>query len=440
MSAPVRPQYPVAGDAEAAARRFLARRSQGIQSPEILRIAWEVRRLREAGHEIFDLTLGDFDPSQFAPPPSLVEGVARHLAAGRTNYPPAAGVAPLRRAVAEHYERRLGIRFPDDSILVGSGARPLIYSFYASTLEPGDPLVYAVPSWNNDYYAYLNGATPVAIEGRPEAGFLPTLDDVAPHLSTARVLHLNNPLNPAGTVMASEELTAICEAVVAENRRREALGARALLLLSDAVYWPLVHGSRRFHHPVGLVPEIAPFVVSIDAASKWMAATGLRVGWAVVPPHVLPKVKALGSHMGAWAPHAEQHAVAEVLAGDPTLDAYVTRLQRGLEDRLRVVYEGCRALQSEGHGVEAVEPQGALYLSIRLDLEGGRAPDGTLLEDAEAVRSYLLRHAGVGLIPFAAFGSRSHHGWYRASIAGLTVDRAGEAMAALGDAVRSVTR
>lgn len=440
MGEAIRPEYPVDAAAESAARSFLARRSLGIRSPEILRIAAEVRELRDDGREIFDLTVGDFDPAQFAPPASLVGGIARQLEAGRTNYPPAQGVATLRRAIADYYDRRLGIRFPDEAILVGSGARPLIFSFYASTLEPGDSLVYGVPSWNNDYYGYLNGATPVELEGRPEAGFLPTLADVGPHLRSARILHLNNPLNPAGTVMAAADLEALCSAVVAENRRRSAVGARALILLYDMVYWPLVYGASEFHHPVRLVPEIAPWVVTIDAASKWMAATGLRVGWAVVPPHVLPKVKALGSHMGAWAPHAEQHAVAEVLAGDPSFDDYLMALRRGLEERLSAVYEGCCELRRRGHPVDAVRPQGALYLSVRLDLEGATAPDGTLLADAEAVRQYLLRQGGIGLIPFRAFGARSPDGWYRASIAGLTVERLEQAMAALGKAVQAVVR
>jgi aspartate aminotransferase len=439
MSDTTQPRYPEGDDARAEAERFLTARSRGIRSPDILRIAWEVRELQAAGREIFDLTLGDFDPRQFPPPASLVAGIGRALAEGRTNYPPAEGIAPLRKALATYYERRLGIHFSPEAILVGSGARPLIHAVYASTLEPGDTLVYAAPSWNNEHYAHLRGAREVVLEGRREAAFLPTLDDIAPHLGAARVLHLNNPLNPTGTVMERQCLTEICEAVVAENRRRREAGARALILLYDMVYWPLVYGDSEFHHPVRLVPEIAPWVVSIDAASKWMAATGLRVGWAVVPPHVVPKVKALGSHMGAWAPHPEQHAVAAVLTDDPALDDYLAALRNGLEERLRVVYEACRELRRQGHDVDAVPPQGALYLSVRFDLEGGRTPDGDTLEDAEAARRYLLRR-GVGLIPFSAFGSTSQRGWYRASVAALTVERLEQAMAALGDAVRAVVR
>jgi aspartate aminotransferase len=436
----IRPVYPAGPAAEAAARSFLTQRSLGIRSPEILRIAWQVRALTAAGErEVFDLTLGDYDPAQFAPPPSLVSGTSRHLAAGRTDYPPADGIPSLRRAIADYYERRLGLRFPDEAILVGSGARPLIYALYASTLEPGDRLVYAVPSWNNDYYAYLNGAEAAIVEATPADRFLPTLEALAPHLESARVLHLNNPLNPAGTVMAPAELGAICQAVVSENRRRAAAGARALILLYDMVYWPLVYGASEFHHPVALVPEVAPFVVSIDAVSKWMAATGLRVGWAVVPPFAQAKVKALGSHMGAWAPHAEQWAVAEVLSGDSSFEDYVVTLAAALEERLAILHAVCTELATEGYEVEALAPESGLYLSLRLDLVGAKTPDGERLKDGEAVRRYLLDQGGVGLIPFTAFGSSAGGSWYRASIGAIDCARLRAAGAALAAAVRGLS-
>lgn len=431
------PSYPTGSEAAAAAEAFLNERSLGIESSAILRIAWQVRGLKAAGESIFDLTLGDFDPAQFPPPPSLVSGIGEALAAGRSNYPPADGIAPLRQAIVDFYERRLGLRFPAESILVGSGARPLIYSFYASTLEPGDQLLYAAPSWNNEHYAYLMGSEAVVLEARAESAFLPTLETIEPHLGSARVLHLNNPLNPTGTMMAADELGAICQAVVAENRRREAGGGKALLLLYDMVYWPLVYGDSEFHHPVSLVPEIAPYVVSIDAVSKWMAATGLRVGWAVVPPHAHAKIKALCSHMGSWAPHPEQHAVAAVLSSDPGFDDYVATLRDGLEERLLVVSRAFEAMAGRGFDVEAIRPQGALYLSVRLGLVGRSTPAGTVLENSEQVRQYLLHEGHVGLIPFSAFGASAEDGWYRVAVAALTVAELEQAMLALAAAVEA---
>ena len=106
---------------------------------------------------------------------------------------------------------------------------------------------------------------------------MPTLDQLAPHLSTARMLCLNSPLNPTGTVIGEKQLREIVEAVVEENRRRSSRGERHLFLMHDQVYSLLVFGAAKHLMPVNLVPEAAPWVISLDGVSKGFAATGLRV-------------------------------------------------------------------------------------------------------------------------------------------------------------------
>jgi len=141
-------------------------------------------------------------------------------------------------------------------------------------VAPGDIVVYPVPNWNNQYYAYLNRARAVAVPTRPENGFLPTAEELAPHLKVARLFCLCSPSNPTGTVFGREQLTAICEAVVDENRRRRAVGDRPLMVLYDQVYWQLVFAGSEHLTPVGLVPEMARYTLFVDAISKGWAATG----------------------------------------------------------------------------------------------------------------------------------------------------------------------
>ena len=109
---------------------------------------------------------------------------------------------------------------------------------------------------------------------------------------------MNSPLNPTGTVIDKEVLRGIAQAIVDENTRRG--DARPCMLMWDAVYWQLTKDEHPFYSPVQLVPEIAPYVVHIDAISKNFSATGLRVGWAVLPPYLQTKMAVIG-HMGAWA-------------------------------------------------------------------------------------------------------------------------------------------
>ena len=117
-------------------------------------------------------------------------------------------------------------------------------------------------------------------------------------LPQASLVVLNSPLNPTGTVIQKSVLKEIATAIVEENQRRS---DRPVMLLFDQVYWMLLEEGQEHWSPVQLVPEIAPYTIHVDAISKCFACTGLRVGWAVLPPHLQPKMKALIGHMGAWA-------------------------------------------------------------------------------------------------------------------------------------------
>nr|HRC85904.1 aminotransferase class I/II-fold pyridoxal phosphate-dependent enzyme [Thermoanaerobaculia bacterium] len=276
---------------------------------EILRIAGEVRALRETGKPVLDLTVGDFSPKQFRIPARLEEAISRALAAGQTNYPPSDGVPELRRAVQSFYQTELGLDYPLEGVLIAGGARPLIWATYQAVLDPGDVVVYPVPSWNNNHYTHLSLAKGIAVETRAENGFLPTAEELAPHLAEARLIALNSPLNPAGSGFRREQLAAIAQLVVDENRRRGA-GSRPLFLLYDQIYWLIAAESAPHQTPVDLVPEVAPYTVFVDGISKAFAATGLRVGWSVGPPYLIQRMRDLLGHVGAWAPKPEQLATA----------------------------------------------------------------------------------------------------------------------------------
>jgi aspartate aminotransferase len=274
-------------DPPAAPRQGLSLMASTLVGSEILRIAGEVRALRETGRPVLDLTVGDFSPKQFRIPKALEQAIARALAAGETNYPPSDGVPALRKAVQSFYAHAFGLDYPLEGILIAGGARPLIWATYSAILDPQDTVVYPVPSWNNNHYCHLVGARGVAVDTRAENGFLPTADELAPHLSGAAMLVLNSPLNPAGTGFRREQLAAIARLVVDENRRRGA-HEKPLFLLYDQIYWLIASPDAPHSTPVELEPAVAPYTVMIDGISKAFAATGLRVGWVTAPPFSSP--------------------------------------------------------------------------------------------------------------------------------------------------------
>ncbi len=207
----------------------------GLIGSEILRIAGEIRVLKAAGRPICDLTVGDFDPRYFPIPERLATGIHEALGRGETNYPPSSGILPLREAVARLYERELGLRYPLESVLIVGGARPVIYCVFQTVCDPGDRVIYPVPSWNNNHYTHMARATGVPVVCGPEHRFLPTREMLEPLLPGARLLCLTSPLNPAGTAFERGTLLGICEAVVAENEARSRRGERPLYVMFDQI-------------------------------------------------------------------------------------------------------------------------------------------------------------------------------------------------------------
>jgi len=394
---------------------MLSEMAENLVGSEIIKLANEVGVRIKNGEPIFNLTIGDFDPSIFPIPEALKDEIINAYHAKQTNYPAANGIVELRRAVSDFLFTRGGVKYSENQILIAGGGRPLIYAAYQAIIDPGDSVIFPVPSWNNTHYCHLSGAIQVPIETVAEDNFMLKAEALKPHIEQANLIALCSPLNPTGTTFSKEGLINICNVILQENKRRNG-AKKPVYLLFDQIYWQLTFGDTVHHNPVELVPEMKDYTVFIDGMSKAFAATGVRIGWGFGPQKIMDKMKAIVGHLGAWSPKAEQVAAGNFLKMDDAVDSYLNEFKLGIEQRLDGFFSGFKTLKSMGYRVDSIDPQAAMYLTVKLDLKGQRTADDIVLENTSDVTQYLLNEAKIALVPFYAFGAERNSPWYRLSI------------------------
>jgi len=395
--------------------------AENIVGSEIIKLAAEVNEKIKNGEKIYNLTIGDFNPKLFPIPSELKKLILDAYKEDVTNYPPADGLPELRKAVSNVLRDRCGLDYPESEILIAGGARPVIYSVFRTLVDPGDTVIFAVPSWNNNHYTYLNNAKPVVIEAGADNNFMPAAKDIAPYITEATLLALCSPQNPTGTVFTAEGLSEICDLVLTENKRRGNT-QKPLYLMYDQIYWELTYGSIKHVNPVSLRPEMRNYTVFVDGISKSLAATGVRVGWSFGPKFIMDKMKAILTHIGAWAPRAEQLASAKFLENTNAYNTYIQEQRSKLEQRLRSLYVGMQQLKKEGLAIEVIEPQAAIYLTVSFPLHGKKTSANEVLHSTRDITRYLLEEAKVAIVPFYAFGATDDSSWYRLSVGTCSMD------------------
>lgn len=415
----------------------LSHLAETLIGSEIVKLGGEIKEKIRQGAKIYNFTIGDFDPSIFPIPKELENEIVEAYRQHFTNYPAAEGNLDLREALSGFIQKREGISYTTNEILVASGGRPLIYTVFRAICDKNDKVIYAVPSWNNNHYTHFTEGQHIVIEATEETNFMPTANDIRPHIQEAALISLCSPQNPTGTTFKKEELAAICDLVLEENERRGPQ-AKKLYVMFDQMYWHLTYGNIKHYDPVSLRPAMKEYTIYIDAISKVFAATGVRVGWALGPAPLIQKMKLILTHIGAWAPMAEQKALAKYLLQEPAIDTYLTQFKKEIEERLRSIYAGFKELQAEGLPVDAIAPEAAIYLTVKIDLKGKKKTDGQQLEQQADVTAYLLDAAGLALVPFYAFGASPQSPWYRLSVGTCKKEEIPSVIAKLREAIQSL--
>ena len=393
----------------------LSHLAETLIGSEIVKLGNAINERIRNGETIYNFTIGDFNPSEFPIPVELEQLIIEAYQQKKTSYPAAEGILDLRKSISQFIQEWEGLHFTPAEIQVASGGRPLIYALFKVIVDKGDKVVYGVPSWNNNHYVHLTEGQHCEVSCLPENDFMPTVEDLKPHIKGASLICLCTPQNPTGTTLGKHALAEICELILEENAKRGP-EEKKLYLMFDQMYWTLTYGNTVHYNPLTLNPAMKPYTIFIDGISKVFSATGVRVGWALGPENVIAKMKAILSHLGAWAPMAEQHAVAKYLPMKEAISTYLTHFKSEIAFRLQNIYEGIIALKQKGFKVDAIAPQAAIYLTIQIDLVGSKTAEGTILATQSDVTQYILSEAKIAIVPFSAFGAGANSSWYRLSV------------------------
>jgi aspartate/methionine/tyrosine aminotransferase len=356
-----------------------APRLTGLRPTAVNRVLAEVRQIQAEGKELVSLMRGQPDTPT---PDAIVEAAFRSLGHGRTGYPDNQGEPVLRQAVAVKLARDNGLHYdPNHEILITDGATCGVSTALSVLVQPGEDVLLPDPIY--DAYASpiaLWGGRPVSVRSTIRGGrFAFDRADMETSLTPqARVLLLNTPWNPTGTVLTRAELLPILDFAEAHE----------LFVLSDEIYEALTYDGRRHVSPAALSPNARERTVVINSLSKTYAMTGWRVGYCAGPAEIVREMLLVLQQSSRGPATFVQDAAAAALCSDQEGVRRMAAEYQGRRDRVVDRLRGIR-------GVELLVPEGGLFVMV--DVRGlGRTSD--------EVRRFLLREVGVVVIHGAAYG------------------------------------
>ena len=409
-----------------------------LGSLSISSIAAKINEKKSLGDKIYNFTIGDFSPEYFPIPVKLEDEIVNAYRNKLTNYPIVGGMPDLLDAISSHIKHFGSFEYNTNEIIAGSGSRVLTYLLFRTLLNKGDKVINVVPSWNNYNFIWLADAKEISVKAKPENNFLITADQLKPHIKNASLIALNSPLNPAGTIFSEEQLWEVFNLVKNENQRRKLIKQKPLFIFFDIVYWLLTFKNTKFVNPVSICPEAREYTVFVDGISKCFAATGVRLGWAFGPEPIIRKMKQIIAHIGAWSPKPEQVATGRFLMNTSAVDEFFDDFKNELFTRLNTFYEGIMKIKDSGYDVDAIYPQGALYLTVKLNLIGKKTADGKVLNSIDDVLGYILEEGKIALVPFYAFGADKDSPWFRLSVGTCSKEEAKEAVKILKETIEKL--
>jgi aspartate aminotransferase len=362
----------------------ISKRARSLDPSVTLSLTAKAKELKAKGENVVGLTAGEPD---FDTPDVIKQGAIEAINRGETKYTSAEGIAPLRKAVAEAYSKRLGVQYDAAEVVISHGAKHAIYNALFALMDPGDEVLVLSPYWTSypDMVRILGGK-PRIVDLTKKTDYKLTAEIFRKQLSRKKkpkVLLFNSPSNPASIVYRRDEIETIAKIVLESG----------IGLISDEIYEFLTFSGSEHYSPVAVVPQIKDQTVVVTGVSKSYAMTGWRVGFALAETDIAYRMAAFQAHATGCPNSISQWAALEAI-------------EKGAEDRERMRVEFEKRKNIFGNRLERIpsisypEPGGAFYYLVDVS----KLYKKCNVKDSFGFCDKLLAEQGLVVIPGGAFG------------------------------------
>lgn len=361
----------------------LAKRVSTLTPSSTLAITAKAKELKEQGHDVIGLGAGEPD---FNTPQYIIDAAVRSMEEGHTKYTPSAGLPKLKQAIIEKFDTDQKITYTPEEILVGSGAKHVLYTLFQAILDAGDEVIIPTPYWvSYPEQVKLAEGTPVYIEGLESNEFKVTAEQLEQAITQrTKAFILNSPSNPTGSMYTDDELRQLGEICIQHD----------VLIVSDEIYEKLVYGGATHTSIAQLSKELKEQTMVINGVSKSHSMTGWRIGYAAGSAEIIKAMTNLASHSTSNPTTTAQYGTIAAYTED---NGSVETMRVAFEDRLNRIFDKLISIP----GVSCVKPKGAFYLfpnvSEAVKLNG--------FSDVDAWVEAILEEEKVALVPGSGFGA-----------------------------------
>lgn len=365
----------------------LSEKAKKIAPSLTLEITAKAKAMKSQGLDVIGFGAGEPD---FDTPSNIQEAGIKAIKDGHTRYTAASGLIELKKAICDKLKKDNGLEYSPKNIIVSSGAKHSIFNALYAILNPGDEVIIPVPYWvSYPEMVKLADGVPVMIETSEENDFKLTIDDLNKSLTNrTKVLILNSPNNPTGTVYSKKEIIDIANWAVKNN----------IFIISDEIYEKLIYDGEKHVSIASINDEIKELTIVINGMSKAYAMTGWRIGYAAAHEDIIKVINNIQSHTTSNPCSISQYASIEGLLGNQDNISY---MNKHFENRRNYMVEKINSID----GLSCRKPKGAFYVMANISKFKGSTIKGVKIEGSLDFAKVMLDEAKVALIPGIAFGA-----------------------------------